>query len=134
MGDRHINPDIDWLKNLVFKKGEGFWSIGSGSAGFGFLGKDGEEPNSLWTMFSKKNGFILRYSTRPEGQWTLVTGKERSGKTGKAHLGGQMDAYYIENFVPRETAWEAIEYFLETGEMKPSLIWDDSGDMPEEED
>ena len=134
MLDIHENPDPEWLKKLVFERGESFWSIGSGTAAIHFE-EDGKKKAELWIMFSKKHGFIVKYSLPgPEGLLTLVTTKERSGKTGKAHLGGQMDAYYIENFVPRETAWEAIEYFLETGEMKPSLIWDDSGDMPEDDD
>jgi hypothetical protein len=126
------NPNIEWLKNLIFNKGDDFWDVGAEQGGVNFFENDSDEWAKCYLSLKglEKYGFMIDYVIDHEYH-TLKFG-ERTGETVEASIGGNPHLYYREYFVTREMAWEAIEYFMEKGEMKPSLKWE-IAEMPEQE-
>lgn len=67
--------------------------------------------------------FYGRYNYSDELIQSLRYG-ELTNETVEAVIGGNPDLYFREYFVPKEIAWQAIEYFLKTGERDLNLIWE----------
>ena len=71
-------------------------------------------------------------NTESLGQF-LVTGLEFSPPTIEINLGGQaLERWPRELFVSEALATEALEHFLEHGELKPSLCWTGTGEFRRE--
>lgn len=63
----------------------------------------------------------------------LVNGRDFSAPGIEINLGGQaLERWPRELFVSGVLASEALEYFLEYAELKPSLSWTGTGDFPRE--
>lgn len=132
LGDGEENPDSQWLKKLMFARGNDFWDVGSGQAALNYY-HDEEQTAYLHLKGLEECGFMLdhRYKDRDDRIHTLRF-SDHTGETVTAVIGGNPAEYYREYFVPRETAWEAIEYFLQTGKRKANLRWE-IAEMPEQE-
>lgn len=132
LGDGEENPDPSWMRKLIFARGDDFWDVGSGQAVLNYY-QDDEQTSYLHLKGLEEYGFMIdhRYKTKDDRIHTL-RGGERTGETVTAHIGGEPAEYYREYFVGRETAWEAIEYFLQTGKRRADLLWE-IAEMPEQE-
>ena len=63
----------------------------------------------------------------------LVTGPAFSLPKIEINLGGQaLERWPRELFISQDLATEALEYFLDHGELKPSLCWVGTGQFPRE--
>ena len=123
MGDDHKNPDPDWLKELIFNRGDDFWDVGSQDAALDFDERD--YPKAHVHLKGLEDSFMIKHKYRGDNErlHSLRFG-EHAGETVEASIGGQPQLYYREYFVPKEVAWEAVDYFLRTGDRKPDLRWE----------
>jgi hypothetical protein len=122
-GGREELKDSNWLKDKVFNEGNDFWEGASGQTALSY--RDSNISSSMFLIGRETHGFMVdhRYSKVNERTYSLKF-DEHTGETIEAYTGGNPDLYFKEYFVPKEIAWQAIEYFLETGERDPSLTWE----------
>ncbi len=132
MGSRERLTSIDWLKERILNGDDEFWEGATGDCGLSYT-QNVVTVASLGLVGRSASGFMLdhSYSGDNERTHTLCYG-EHTGETVEASIGGNPNLYYREHFVPKEIAWEAIEYFLQTGDRKPDLMWE-IAEMPEQE-
>jgi hypothetical protein len=122
-GDAHENPDAAWLKDKLFNAGDDYWAGGSGEAVLNYW-EGGEQKSKLLLTGMDDYGFMLHYNTYPKTEPDLVlTTGERTGETVEAVIGGEPIECRREYFVPKETAWQAVEHFLSGGGRKEDLHW-----------
>ncbi len=123
IGGQELLTDFNWLKDKVFNGKNDFWEGATGMCGLSY--GDGKVAGSLTLIGREYYGFMInhRYQRINERSLSLKFG-EHSGETIEAETGGNPDLYFKEYFVPKEIAWQAVEYFLRTGERDPSLIWE----------
>jgi hypothetical protein len=121
MGTNKELTDFNWLKNKVFSGDDLFWEGATGSCGLSYEGE--EITGSLTIIGRESHGFMVDHNFPNELIQSLRYG-EHTGETIEAETGGNPDLYFKEYFVPKEIAWQAIEYFLKTGERDPSLTWE----------
>lgn len=121
MGRQEELTDFDWLKDKVFKGDDLFWEGTTGVCGLSF--NNGKVRASLFLVGRETYGFMSYHRYQGELVKSLRFG-EHTGETVEVETGGNPDLYFKEYFVPKEIAWQAIEYFLKTGERDPSLTWE----------
>ena len=122
-GEAHENPAASWLKDLLLNAGDDFWAGGSGEAVLNYS-EGGEQTSKLLLTGLDEYGFMLHHNVSPktEPDRVLTTGL-RTGEVVEAIIGGEPIPCRREYFVPKATAWEAVEYFLHTGKRKEDLHW-----------
>jgi hypothetical protein len=132
MNNLYKNPTLAEMREFIFQQGDDFWEIGSGSASL-YSYKNGEKSSYLYLKGLEEYGFMVDFSVNDSNapMFSLRHG-EHTGETVEATIGGNPNLYYREHFVPKEMAWEAIEYFLKTGDRKPDLTWE-IAEMPDQE-
>jgi hypothetical protein len=119
----------EWLKNKVFNGGDEFWEGLTGSCALSFMSE--KIKSSIGLIGRESFGFMLDYSSVNTERTLSLRYGEHTGETVTAEIGGNPDPYFKEYCMPKEVAWEVIEYFLKTGEQHPTYIWE-SAEMPEE--
>lgn len=126
-GDHFGNASVDELREFIFNGGDDFWNVGSGQGGLDFFENevDKREKSTLFIKRLEDFGFMIghRFNRSNENIYTL-TALPHTGETVEAAIGGEPNLFYREYFVPRETAWRAIEYFMRTGDRLPELNWE----------
>jgi hypothetical protein len=130
-GTNNELTDFEWLKDKVFNGVDEFWEGATGDCALGFA--DNKDYGSTMTLIGREEfGFMIdhRYSRNDELIQSLRYGKH-TGETVTAEIGGNPDPYFKEYCMPKETAWEVIEYFLKTGGRCPKYVWE-IAEMPEE--
>jgi hypothetical protein len=131
MGKWHENPSPDWLKSLIYNRGDDFWDVGAGDTGIDFY-LNGEQKAHINLKGIERYGFMVNHEYCGEaGPYRVLTTGEQTDEVVKAVVGGEPHPCFRKYFVPKETAWEAIEHFLHTGERKKDLHWEIAR-MPEE--
>jgi hypothetical protein len=132
LGNREKLASLGWLKARVLNGSDEFWEGATGDCGLSYA-QSGVTTSSLGLVGRTAYGFMLdhSYAEANERTHTLRHG-EHTGETVEAAIGGNPNLYYREHFVPKEIAWEAIEYFLKTGDRKPDLTWE-IAEMPDQE-
>ena len=94
---------------------------------------DGDFPR-VYISWRQAAGFNLHCfeNDRSSGQF-LVNHLEFSAPSIEINLGGQaLERWPRELFVSEDLATEALEYFLDHGELKPLLFWTGTGQFPRE--
>ncbi len=123
MGMNEPIESVEWLKHRVFKGNDLFWEGATGTCGLSF--RVNSISKAFITLIGRENkGFMIDHLKSNEEQTKSLRYGEHTGETIEAETGGNPDLYFKEYFVPKEMAWQAIEYFLKTGERDPSLIWE----------
>jgi hypothetical protein len=132
MNDSYRNPTLETMRGFIFEQGDDFWDMGSGSGAIEFY-QNNEEISFIHLKGLEEYGFMIdhKFIGDKKGYVSLRHG-EHTGETVEATIGGNPNLYYREHFVPKEMAWEAIEYFLKTGDRKPDLTWE-IAEMPDQE-
>jgi len=123
MGSNEKLPSVEWLKDNVFNGGDDFWKGATGECTLSYT--DELMTATMGLVRRDKHGFMIyhRFSRNDELYQSLRYGKH-SGETVEAETGGNNDLYFKEYFVPKDIAWQAIEYFLRTGGRDSGLIWE----------
>ena len=117
-GDYLTNPEPQTVKDLFLNRSLEEWAGGRGDTMIDY--EDDAHSSSLTIIVHPKYGFGILYNAEGESDLMLTQGK-RTGEV--AHLALD-DAYvFREQLVPKETAWQAVEYFMQTGERLKSLDW-----------
>lgn len=117
-GDYLTNPDPQKVKDLIFNHTLEEWAGGSGDSIVSY--EDGSRSSSLTMIVHQDFGFGILYMAVGEKDSMLTEG-ERTGEV--VHL-VLADAYvYRDQLVSKETAWKAVEYFMQTGKCNPNLNW-----------
>ena len=122
-GESHENPAREWLKELIFDRGDDFWDVETGEAVVEYR-EDGRRKSKLLLTGLEEYGFMLHhYFASGDERELVLTSGEPTGEVVEAVIGGEPVPCRREYFVPRETAWEAVAHFLQTGERKAGLNW-----------
>lgn len=121
-GGQEKLPSLEWLKDKVFNADDAFWVGSMGMCSLSYL-VDGSFKSGIDLIGREDFGFMIDHNYLNELVESLRFG-ERTGEVVEAYKGGNPNLYFKEYFVPKEIAWQAIEYFLETGERDPSLTWE----------
>lgn len=122
-GRKERVTDFDWLKDKVFNEDDSFWEGATGDCGLNY--SDSSVISALALVGREKIGFMIEHNrVGTEAQtYTLQTIADES-EIVEVEIGGESKNYYKKYFAPKETAWQAIKYFLVTGERDPSLYWE----------
>lgn len=120
-GGQETLTDFKWLKGKVFDGDDSFWEGATGQTALSY--GNGKVGASLILTGREKYGFMVDHRYSGERTQSLRYG-EHTGEMVEAAIGGNPDFYFKEYFAPKEVAWQAIEYFLKTGERDPSLTWE----------
>lgn len=114
-GNTYENPNPEMLQDLIFNAGDEFWAGGNGEAALYFYENDRRKSKLLLTGL-EDYGFMLHqaYDSSSEDELVLVEG-EHPGETVEVVIGGEPIPCRSEYFVSKETAWQVVDYFLQTG-------------------
>jgi len=128
-GNWHEDPDPAWLKDLVFNKSDDFWEGATGDASLSY--DQDSVPKSGMTLVGRaQHGFMIDHNYNDgEPTCSLVAG-QHTGDIVEVFIGGEPTRFWREYFVPKDMAWKAIEYFLESGDRNQRLVWEETR-MPE---
>jgi len=128
-GDWHEDPDPGWLRDLVFNRGDEFWEGASGDASISY--DEDSVPKSGMTLVGRQqHGFLVDHSYSRGDLTRSLVGGPHTGDIVEVFIGGEPTRFWREYFVPKDVAWKAIEYFLQSGDRNPSLAWEETR-MPE---
>ena len=125
MGDLDKNLKPEKLRELVFQQNDNYWQTGCAEATLRVF-EDEEKLATVYLSGIKQHGFKVehKYEDNNERTYILKVG-EHTGKTVEMmNPAGEDGFYFREYFAPKEIAWQAINYFLKTGERDPSLTWE----------
>jgi hypothetical protein len=126
--------DLDWVKNAVFERGDEFWNGSNGGSAFLYWVDETPEHTDPWSdsfivpaelkiIAREEFGFIVFCNEVVRvGPIVLTTGAQ-SEEFIAPEVGGAEYELFREYCVTKETAWQAIEYFLKTGKRDPDLEW-----------
>ncbi|HEU4387187.1 MAG TPA: hypothetical protein VFV34_05280 [Blastocatellia bacterium] len=124
IGDWHENPDPSWIKQVIVDLDRQFWESGGGVAAIDFYENE-ERRAVLYLKARAKYGFIVDYDREgSEEGYFVLRNDEHTGETVESVVGGDGVSYWREHFVPADMAWEAVDYFLRTGDRKRTLVWE----------
>lgn len=123
MGSNGKLPSVEWLKDKVFNGSDDFWKGATGECALSYT--DESMAATMGLIGREKHGFMIyhRFSGNDELYQSLRYGKH-SGKTVEVEKSENSDLYFKEYFVPKDIAWQVIEYFLRTGGRDSGVIWE----------
>jgi hypothetical protein len=124
-GDIIANPDILFLRILFLYVDQEYWNSGSGDSYIDY--KDEHKSSRLQILFSHEFGFYLRYQSWGKDLHSLNNGDY--SKITEVYVGGNPIVLPVKFFIDRESAFEAVELFCETGEHSPLIEWGADGDI-----
>ena len=116
-GDHLTNPKSEVIKDLIFNHTLEEWEGGSGDSMMHY--ENDSNSASLSISAHKDYGFLILYSNLNERN--VVTEGNHSGEI--VTFADNYTQSFREQLVSREIAWQAIEYFMETGKQLDSLNW-----------
>lgn len=131
MGSEHVNPTDQWLRDRVFNGDDAFWEGSSGDALLLFEESDGPKA-SINIVGRNRYGFKLSHGLTHEHDTYMLVHGNKGAEVATVFVGGNPIKFWRYSFVPKELAWEAIEYFLRTGDRKNGLSWERE-DAPEQD-
>jgi hypothetical protein len=114
---------IEWLKDKVFNGDDVFWEGLTGNCALSYIKSD---IGFAWLdiIGREEFGFMINHNFVDEKRQYVRYGEENSKETVIAETGGEPTTYYKKYCMPKETAWEVIEYFLKTGGRCPKYFWE----------
>lgn len=122
-GQYSVNPTPEVIKDLIFNLDASEWSGGSGDNTFNFENGKTESQLKLYGALDG-SGFLLQYNSSKEPKDLTLTNNTHSKETGEVGNGGDAHPIYRKYIVSKETAWKAIEHFLQSGERLDILHWE----------
>jgi hypothetical protein len=116
-GEEVAAPDVDWLRGLVLRRGEDFWSSGSGEGWLKHASKA-----TLTIAFARRKGFYLVFVDPADCYWIPLS-KDLPPAKIPLWIGGDRIIVSKQFFVTREQAWAAVEKFCASGKRTKQIIW-----------
>lgn len=111
------------VKKAVFEKGDDFWE-GSGGACTIYVEKEGVKGGAKMNIVAREEfGFIISLRLAGQDHSMMLSTGVKDDHIVYPEVSGELDPNFREYCVSKETAWQAIDYFMKTGERNPSLIW-----------
>jgi hypothetical protein len=122
MGPDRVNPSPEFLRDLVLRGGDDFWTAGSGQAA---LDHKGEEGGRLLVMGLDAAGFFLVHESGKDSYCSRNPSvAPDSDPTVEIYVGGEPLQVPRRNFVDRELAWEVIADFLRDAKRSRKIEWE----------
>ena len=115
-----VNPKPEFIKKLIFDRGDEYWQPSAGDAAF-WYDENGDRKADLIVVGKEPYGFRLEYVSYLNDDDSVLLSEEVGEETVVAQIGGNKTSFPKNHFVPKELAWNAIEYFLKTGKKLESL-------------
>ena len=123
----YINPSAEVIEEVIFQRSRDYWKSGYPEIMIDFFDNDNEDEKSyLLVNGLDKYGYRIehKYSDLKEKTFSLSFGEFTEETVEAMNSVGESEKYFRQYFVPKEIAWQAIEFFLKTGERDPSLTWE----------
>ncbi len=114
------NPDLGFLKTLILYAESLYWNSGAGQANID-IETDGKTRHLILT-FDVNFGFMLEFHILGEPIFVSL-GDGTFDESTTVYIGGVPEEFPSKFFITREEAWEAVEYFCETGELCDEITW-----------
>lgn len=119
------------LKNLILSVPDTKWADGTGVSTFTFFDKS--TAKSKITLYaSKGSGFLLQYEELLKRTCFFLVQDEPTTETDYVYSGGNGQLCYKDYLVSDQVVWEAVKYFIETGNMLEKLKWTADYRVPED--
>ena len=119
-GDYLTNPKPQVVKDLFNKRTLREWEGGRGDSSINY---ENESNSSSLTIMAHQNYvFAILYSSTTAEDSILTEGTRTKEVV---HLILADGYFFRDQLVSKETAWQAVEYFMETGRCNPNLQWKD---------
>jgi hypothetical protein len=123
-GVDRIAPSPEELRELVLNRGDDYWQADAGDAAIWYDREDGSRSR-LILVEDERHGFFLLYEAPDgDGGYLCPVEEQATDETVTVYTGGEPMEVEARRFVSKEKAWEAVEYFLQTGEANPKLNWE----------
>jgi len=126
-GDDIINPDFDFLKEIIFKQGADYWSMAKGTGDSGI--KIEENNTVLWLLFfyDEPYGFFLYYDV---AYVPIRKGVPLKDDLVVEHIVG-CEPMRVPSicYRTREEAWEIIMDFINHQKMTEKYNWVPLGEI-----
>lgn len=135
VGEKFDESDPNVIREMILNIPDRQWMNGTGVSVFTYYSDD--IPKSKIAVYGSNGcGFSLIFQkigniSNNQKTFNLVNGLT-SEETCRSASGGNIFLAFKEYFVPKETAWQVIEYFLETGEMLEGLNWTTEYKVPDD--
>jgi hypothetical protein len=130
MNDDYEDISLTDMKKIIFDKKDDFWAVGSGTAKISYY-IGGERLSFFSLSANEKFGFLINCGKSLSESKNLLYG-ENTEEIAQLFIAGDIVKVNRKAVVPKEVAWKAIEYFLQTGERNPDLTWG-IAEMPEQD-
>ena len=121
-GEPIVQPRLAELEAAIMHRGSEFWDVGCGDGGL-YFDVDSRAAGELYLAYSESAGFLVRHNdcaTREE--FALASGAPETESV-VIHPGGNPWRLPARFFVPRQTAWQAVQQFIIDGSRAPDLGW-----------
>lgn len=116
--DYLVNPEISAVKDLFDNNGLEEWAGGSTMSVMNY--EDSDYSASLTIMAQPDYGFSILFGDSQKNEAILTEG----GRSDQPIQIGIGDSYVFRyQLVSKETAWKAVEHFMQTGKRLESLNW-----------
>jgi len=123
----YVNPSAEIVKETVFERSDEIWKAGYPEILIDFFENGSDDEKSFMIINGhEKFGFRIehKYNDIKEKTLTLTFGEHNGETIESMNPAGESANYFREYFVPKEIAWQAIEYFLKNGERDSQLNWE----------
>jgi hypothetical protein len=124
-----VNPSLERINYWLFKNPKR-WSA-KPDAGIVFVFPDSSTSNLL-IAYGEEKGYYVSLDQNHQKKWILFNGMTEIKDLNKKHVKIDQDYYVSEGLLcDGEMMWEAVKYFVETGQKCPALTWVSDFDLPE---
>jgi hypothetical protein len=125
MNDSYQNPTLVEMERFIFDKGDEFWQVGCAEASLHFS-TDLARKSILILAGTTKHGFIVKheFSGSDSLMYVLVNEAKTDEIVSMVNSAGSVAPFYRRYFAEKEVVWEAVKYFMETGDRNPLLSWE----------
>ncbi|NJM15276.1 MAG: hypothetical protein HC896_07770 [Bacteroidales bacterium] len=120
--DGHVfkNPDLNLFRTLIFHGQSQYWNAGAGQALIELINQ-GEE-SLLALTFHQDMGFQVEVKLGDEPYFVCL-GNGDFDNTVTVHVGGEPLLLPTKFFVTKQTTWDIVQYFCETGQRNNDYQW-----------
>ncbi len=127
-GDVLLITDMSALKRDVIDNFDTFWMLGSGDGYIEYFVED-KKISTLMLGPNIEYGLYLHYIDEVD-RLDLLSLHDKNNLNEVAETADEIYAS-IGLFLPKEEAWEGIQFFVETGKPLESIKWITPDDIPE---
>lgn len=116
------------MKKYVVDDFESYWFADTSDASIQYF-EDNKHISDMTIGTNKEYGIFLHYTSETEDKLSLYN----ETKLNEVEDGANCCLYVSTGcFLPKETAWKVIRYFLETGKASDKIRWISPDDIPED--